>query len=218
MVYVFIHGLGQSSSSWDNVISYLPRHYRATCPDLVRMVNHKDVTYNNLYNSFVKYCEDIDEPLHLCGLSLGGILALNYVVDFPDKVKSLVLIGAQYEMPKLLLKFQNSIFRFMPKSAFGKMGFKKEHFIQLTNSMVDLNFSKDLIDISCDTLIVCGEKDHANRNASKNLLELIPKSKIQFITNASHEINVQEPKKLAEILEDFYENSRIYISNRSIND
>ena len=27
-------------------------------------------------------------PVHLCGLSLGGILALNYALDFPEKRKN----------------------------------------------------------------------------------------------------------------------------------
>lgn len=204
MGYVFIHGLGQNSSSWDRTVSYLQGHRHVNCPDLSAMVSNKEVTYNNLYNSFVEYCKGIDEPLNLCGLSLGGILALNYVVDYPEKVKSLVLIATQYEMPKMLLKLQNIVFRFVPKTSFREMGFKKEDFFQLTQSMLDLNFSKDLIDISCVTLIVCGKKDYANRNASKDLVERIPEAELQFITNAGHEVNIQASQGLAEALETFY--------------
>ncbi len=49
---------------------------------------------------------------NLCGISLGGILALNYVLDFPDKVKSLVLIGISHKVPKVMFSIQNIIFRF----------------------------------------------------------------------------------------------------------
>ena len=35
--------------------------------------------------------------LNLCGLSLGAVLALNYAIDFPKKVNSLILIAPQYE-------------------------------------------------------------------------------------------------------------------------
>ena len=40
----------------------------------------------------------------------------NYAIDHPDKVNSLILIAAQYKMPKKLLSIQNTIFRFMPIS------------------------------------------------------------------------------------------------------
>ena len=204
MPYIFIHGLGQTSSSWDRTVSFLPQHRHIDRPDLTAMINHEEATYNNLYNSFVEYCEGIEGPLHLCGLSLGGILALNYAAEYPEKVASLVLIAAQYEMPKLLLKFQNIIFRFLPNASFQELGFTKKNFIQLTNSILDLNFRKDLIDISCPPLIICGEKDHVNKKASKGLAALIPGANLQFIKNAGHEVNVHAPQTLAEALETFY--------------
>ena len=204
MPYIFIHGLGQTSSSWDRVISLLSQHEQISCPDLSAIINHKETTYDNLYRSFVRYCEGIDGPLHLCGLSLGGILALNYAVNYPEKVASLVLIATQYEMPKVLLRFQNIIFRFLPNASFQEMGFTKKNFIQLTSSMLDLNFRNDLISISCPTLIVCGEKDRVNKKASRNLVELIPEAHLQFIKNAGHEVNVQAPQALAEALTTFY--------------
>lgn len=47
-------------------------------PNLVELLKDKDVSYRNLYNSFCEYCENTSQPLDLCGLSLGGVLALNY--------------------------------------------------------------------------------------------------------------------------------------------
>ena len=44
--------------------------------------------------------------LNLVGLSLGGLLALNYAVQHPAQINSLVLIGTPYEIPKRLLKLQ----------------------------------------------------------------------------------------------------------------
>ena len=41
----------------------------------------------------MEYCGKIDGQIHLCGISLGGIIGLNYALDFPEKVKTLVLIG-----------------------------------------------------------------------------------------------------------------------------
>lgn len=204
MQYIFIHGLGQNSSGWDKTISFMTKPIRAVCPDLSVLLNDKEVTYANLYRAFSDYCKDISEPLNLCGLSLGGVLALNYALDYPTRVQSLVLISAQYKMPKALLKLQNAIFRFMPESAFKTMGFKKKDFIRLTNSMIDIDFSKKLKDISCAALVLCGSKDGANKRAARALAENIPGAEFQLVENASHEVNAENPRELAFKLETFY--------------
>jgi len=125
MHYLFIHGLGQDSSSWDKTISSLSKIDSIFCLDLWASQNEEEITYTNLYQSFVKHCNDIFDKLNLCGLSLGGILALNYAIEYSDKVQSIVLIGTQYKIPKGLMKFQNIIFRFMPNGSFSKIGMKK---------------------------------------------------------------------------------------------
>lgn len=204
MQYIFIHGLGQNSTSWDKTISFMKNNFNPMCVDLFSLLNNKDTTYANMYNSFSDYCKNISEPLNLCGLSLGGVLALNYAIDNPERVKSLVLIAAQYKMPKEMLKFQNIIFRCMPKSVFAKMGLQKKDAIQLTNSMLDLDFTNKLTSISCPVLVACGEKDSANKKTAKFLSMNIPKAKFNLVENASHEVNIDNPQALAVILEDFY--------------
>ena len=67
----------------------------------------KKASYHNLYSSFTEYCNNYDAPINLCGISLGGILALNYTLDFPDKVKSLVLIGTPHKIPKVRILRNN---------------------------------------------------------------------------------------------------------------
>lgn len=172
--------------------------------DLFSLLNRKDATYENLYKAFSDYCDSIDEPLNLCGLSLGGICALNYAIDNPSKVKSLVLIAAQYKMPKVLLKLQNFIFRFISDSSFTDMGMSKNDFITLTNSMMSLNFDAALKNIAMPVLVLCGAKDKANKKAAESLSANIPNAKLLFVTNANHEVNKDAPKELAEILNDFY--------------
>ena len=118
MEYVFIHGLGQKSSSWNKTISFMSNSAHISCPDLLTILNQEEVIYENLYLAFSQYCDNISGRLNLCGLSIGAILALNYTIDRPEKVRSLALIGAQYKMPKSLLKLQNIVFRLMPKNSF----------------------------------------------------------------------------------------------------
>lgn len=208
--YIFVHGLGQTAKSWDSVVVAFANE-QAHCPNLQALLKQQEVTYEKLYDAFRSYCNSFSEPLNLCGLSLGGILALNYVMDFPDKVNSLALIATQYKMPKNLLKLQNVIFRFMPNSLFADMGFTKNDFISLTSSMADLDFTSHLSAIMCKSLIVCGTKDHANKKAAMQLSQKLSASELVFIENAKHEVNVDNPKVLREELKNFYDKSESII-------
>ena len=205
MTYILIHGLGQDSSSWNKTLSHIEHKEQVICPELTAFLKEGDGSYENLYRTFSEYCDNISGPLNLCGLSLGAVLALNYTIDNPQKVKSLILIAAQYEMPKALLIIQNAIFKFIPQSYFKNMGMYKADFIKLTKSMMNLNFSEGLKDISCPVLVLCGKKDSANRKASKNLANIVINAKIQIVENAGHEVNINVPRELAGIINNFYE-------------
>lgn len=199
---VLVHGLGQNASSWYKVREYLD--FDCCCPNLPELIVGKTVNYSNLYEGFVKYCNNFSEELNICGLSLGGILALNYAVDFPDRVSSLVLIGTQYRMPKALLKLQNVIFRFMPGSAFNETGFGKRDFISLSNSMRNLDFGANLENLSCRVMAIIGEKDKPNRKAAVEMTEKIRGCELNVITGSGHEVNVDSPQELADLLSGFW--------------
>ena len=134
---IMLHGLGQSSESWSDTVKVFNDDFEVLCPNLSDWLSGKTPCYDTLYRALETYCEQFEEPLNICGLSLGGILAMQYAIEHPEKVKSLVLIGTQYEMPKYMLKIQNLIFRIMPCSAFEKMGFQKTDFINLCKSMTE---------------------------------------------------------------------------------
>ena len=118
MKKILIHGSGHKAASWDKVISYMNNDKDILCPNLSTILNGKEASYDNLYNSFVEYCNKIDGKIDLCGLSLGGILALNFAIDYPNKVEKLVLIGTPYRVPKVMFSIQNVIFKFLPKKLF----------------------------------------------------------------------------------------------------
>ncbi len=204
MKQIYIHGLGQTPESWDETIRKLALQ-NSICPDLGEMIRGKEVTYPNLYAAFSDLCDRADGKVDLCGLSLGSVLALHYATEHPDRVNSLVLIAAQYKMPRMLLRFQNLFFHWMPESRFVQTGFGKAGFLRLCKTMMGLDFRKSLSKISCPVLVVCGEKDRANQRASAELAELLENAKMQIIGGAGHEVNVEAPEELAEILGRFYD-------------
>lgn len=204
MKYLYLHGLGQNAGSWNKVTGITNMPDNTMCLDFPEMLRDKPVTYSNLYTAFSEICDAESEDIILCGLSLGGVLALNYAIDHPQKVKALILIAAQYKMPERLLKVQNIMFHFMPQAMFHQTGFGKSDFISLCRSMEKLDFSESLNRISCSTLILCGEKDKINKKASIELSKLLKDSQFKEVSETGHEVNLESPEKLALLLRDFY--------------
>lgn len=204
MQRIYLHGLGQTPASWDKTIAGLNDGEGSLCPNLAEMLRGKTASYETLYEAFSETCERVDGKIDLCGLSLGGVLALQYAIGHPEKVNSLVLIAAQYKMPVTLLKLQNILFRFMPKSSFQQTGFEKREFMELCKTMMTLDFRASVREISCPVLVIYGEKDSANKKAALELAGTLKNAQLQVIPGAGHEVNVDTPEKLAEVLRDFY--------------
>ena len=201
---ILVHGSGHKATSWNKTISYMTNNEDIVCPNLSSILEGKEASYENLYASFVKYCNEINGQIHLCGLSLGGILALNFALDFPQKVKTLVLIGTPYKVPKVAFSFQNMIFRFLPKSIFATMAFDKKDTFALGNTMKNLDFSDRVKYIKNPTLILCGKKDSANIKSAHYLCENIRSAELQIIEDTGHVVNEENPKALAELLNEYY--------------
>lgn len=200
---LFLHGLGQSPESWDETIGLLGDR-RAACPDLVRLCRERGGGYPGLYRGLAGYCGEFDGPLDLCGLSLGAVLALHYTLEHPERVRSLALVAGQLQMPGALLRLQNGVFRLMPAGAFAETGLEKREMIRLTASMARLDFSGRAGEVSCPVLVLCGERDRANRRAARQLAGAIPGARLRWVPGAGHEVNREAPGALARELAAFW--------------
>ena len=210
MINILVHGLGQDETSWNEVKNQLNSNgIKVETPNLFSIVKNYQVNYENMYKTFADYCNRFNEKINLVGLSLGGILAIDYITEFPEKVNSLILIGTPYEIPKTIFTIQNIIYKFMPKRIFEKMGCLKKDIISLLDSMKNLSIPDKAPNIKNNTLIICGEKEKGNINmkSAKQLNKVIKNSKFKIIENAAHEVNIDNPKGLANIIYDFWKDT-----------
>ena len=97
METILLHGLGQTADSFSLTARWMGMGGRkwggARCPALGSLMQG-EAAYPALYRGFSDYCAGFEGPLALAGLSLGGILALDYTIQNPGRVGALVLIAA----------------------------------------------------------------------------------------------------------------------------
>ncbi|HCV48969.1 MAG TPA: hypothetical protein DGQ22_04080 [Rhodobiaceae bacterium] len=99
-VLVLMHGFGMSLHVWEKWIAELGDTYRLISfdwPGHGLSTPVRDANYN--LNALTDYLADVLDWMNidefvLVGHSMGGGVAMNYIVDNPDKVQALVLIGA----------------------------------------------------------------------------------------------------------------------------
>lgn len=204
MKKVFVHGSGHKAASWNETISHMESNQDVLCPNLSSILRGKKASYTNLYTFFSEFCSGIDGRIHLCGISLGGILALNYAIDFPDKVDTLVLIGTPHKIPKLAFGIQTIVFKCLPESFFKNMEFSKKDIFILGNSMKALDLSGRVQNVNCPALIICGEKDHANLKSAYYLSEHMKDAALKIMEDTGHIVNEEAPKALANLLDEYY--------------
>ena len=112
MKTVLLHGLGQTAQDWKEVVRQLST-FHVECPELFSATGD-EISYFRILADLERQYANVTEPLRICGLSLGALLALDFAIRHGNRVASLVLIGAQYKVPTFLINFQNILFRCMP--------------------------------------------------------------------------------------------------------
>lgn len=100
---LFIHGNVSSSRFWEETLAALPSRYRGLAPDL-RGFGDSETKPVDATRGLRDFADDLHrlvetlgltaagQRIHLVGWSVGGGIAMQYAIDHPDQVASLVLV------------------------------------------------------------------------------------------------------------------------------
>jgi len=204
MKIVVLHGLGQTVSDWQSVVSSLSQE-----SVILNLFNNMDknepISVDILSKRINRELAKIDEPFILVGLSLGGLLALDYAIKEPsDYLKGLIVCGAIYKsIPKLIRLIQVVAIKCLPQNKLENIGLTKRQILDLINSINQINLTEELTKIQLMTLVVCGDKDKVNIQSSKEINHLIKNSKLEVIENGQHELNKSSSNELAILIQNY---------------
>ena len=202
MKLIFLHGLGQSADSWQEVQELLVDYPS----EALELFPSGVATYQEAKERIYPYLSKETEPFVLIGLSLGAALALELSsYDLPN-LQALVLSGCPLKVAgNILFYIQLLIFKLLPKRVFEKQGADKALMVRVSEELKTLDLREIAKNCPYPTLLICGSQDKPNLSSMKAIQELMSNSQFQIIPDGPHVLNKEKPKEFVENTRSFLE-------------
>ncbi len=234
---LLIHGLGSSTRDWEEQVPIFAQKYQVITIDLR---GHGKTDKPKGPYSMRIFAEDIAELLkklgikttHVLGISLGGGIAFQFAVDYPELVKSLIIVNAGIEISVDSFKMKLEAFKrtFIVKLVgMKKMGKvlaprlfikpeqevlraklierwaenDKKAYLSAMRALLGWTVRDQLNKIKFPTLIIGSDEDYAPSSVKEEYTALIPNAKFIEIKDARHAVPMEKPKEFNEIVMKF---------------
>lgn len=208
---VFLHGLGAGPQSWDAQIAALPAGFVGWAPP-VPGLGGDDTSRFSLEASTAALIEELDRrglaQVHLCGLSLGAVVATHCASHHPGRVASLTVSGGQVRPNRTLMLIQNALIRLLPARLVAPPGMAKQSMLAVVEAVADMDLRADVAAIQSPTLVLCGSRDKPNLPAARALAAGIAGAELQIVPGAGHEWNTRLPREFSGRLNAFLSANR----------
>lgn len=218
---VFVHGAGDSHLVWNGqlaALSDIARTYALDLPGHGRSAGPGRTSVLEYASDVARLLDALElPPAIIAGTSMGGAIAQTLALDFPARVRGLVLVGTGAKLrvaPAYLGGLQKDIYmaaRLLVDNYFadGASPFLKEKsFRQLLASGPGIahgdyaacdafDIRDRLTAIRVPALIVCGAEDRMTPpKYSEYLAAHLPSAELLIIPNAGHMVMLEQPHAL----------------------
>lgn len=234
---LFIHGLGGSTLDWEYQVPFFAKYFQVITLDLR---GHGKTEKPAQPYSVTLFANDVAElirslhlnPVHVVGHSLGGMIAFQLALDFPDLIKSLTIInsGPEFKFPnlKMALYFylrRVNVWLFGMRKLSGTLA--KGLFPKPEQEQIRQKFGKRcrandpkayrnslrvfsgwsvinrLANLHCKTLIITADHDYTPVAYKAFYTKLIPNAQLIVIQDSYHFSIADQPKQFNEALFSF---------------
>ncbi|MDB5006353.1 MAG: hsaD 2 [Mucilaginibacter sp.] len=233
-VLLLLHGLMGSLSNWDKVIEEYRSEYRVIIPILpiydLPLLTTGVKTIAKYVHKFIRYKQLSN--VTLLGNSLGGHVALIYVLSHPAIVKALVLTGSSglYEnafggtFPRRgnydFIKEKVEYTFYDPKIATKELVddvfrmINDRHsvlrLLAMAKSAIRHNMKKDLHKINIPVLLIWGKDDKITPpEVALEFNEELPNSELLWIDKCGHAPMMEQPEEFNRLLKGFLKKIKI---------
>jgi len=231
---LLLHGLFGELSNFEGVVDCFKGKYRVIVP--IMPLLDMDLI-NTSVSGLARFVNRLVETfgltgIHLLGNSLGGHVALMYILKHPEKVRTLILTGSSglFEngmgdsYPKRgdyeYIKKKSAMTFYDPSLATKELvdevfeitnnRLKVVKIIALAKSAIRNNLGDELKNIQQPTLLIWGNNDIVTPPfVGEEFKKLIPNSELYFIDKCGHAPMMEVPDEFNKILEPFLEKNSV---------
>jgi pimeloyl-ACP methyl ester carboxylesterase len=192
---MFLHGLGQTPQDWQDQVTALPDGWSAHAPWLAGL-NPTDKPAFKMDEAVAALVSHLDahgtERTHLCGSSLGAMVAIRFAARHPDRVDRLVVSGGQVRPARIVMTLQVGSMRRTPEEKFAKQGIDKQKAIAVVEGLAKVDLRPDLRLVQAPTLVLVGARERGSFAVSRLISKRIKQGKLGTIKGA-HPLNTASP-------------------------
>ena len=230
---LLLHGNPGSNAVWNKVYPELAQHYRVIAHDRQgfgqsEKIEEGDFSPQGYTEELIRLMDELKiETAHICGLSLGGMVAQCMALDYPERVQNLILIATTADRtgrpvkdnlaelkrdgwPRVAARLNGSWFHDTSDSTDISNSYKaclqsSQRMRELTVTALGKFDIKDRIhDIKAPTLVLVGAKDTLNpMGFSENLSNSIPDAKLIILSECGHQVPMERPEAFCELVHAF---------------
>jgi 3-oxoadipate enol-lactonase len=215
MTLILLHGIGTGPSAWEPQIQALAGEREVIAPDLVP-------AYRRGFEAAVEEVGRLasaHRPVVLCGLSLGGLVALRVAAERADENDVVVVCAAFERLPPGLrrrVRGLAAVTRFMPKGFLHRQlvaELPEPHRARALEEIAPLRprelsrlmweaagFEVEPGPLVARTLVLCGERDEANLPLARPLAQAAPNATLALVPDAGHVANLDNPAAFTALL------------------
>jgi len=189
----YLPGASGRSTVWEpiaNVLAHRREAFLFAYPGLGDAPDHEAI--HSLADLVRWIASELPERCDLVALSMGSTIALRLALEYPERIRRLVLVvpcGGMNAKRFGALDWREA---FLSARPFAPRWFVTD----------DSDFSEQLSQISAPTLLVLGEDDRIAPPAiGEFLIERLPNAKLEVVSDASHDLEEEHPAFLASLIE-----------------
>lgn len=203
-VIMFIHGNREDWHAFDKQIRPFSKLYRIVTIDSRghgrSSFGMRPLTIELMADDVIAVMDELKiEQANIIGFSDGGNIAIQIALQHPERIKKLVLAGANLYPTGMKMVSQIPIviayLLCRITSRLSKRAKKKASLLDLMVHQPNFD-SEELKRIQSPTLVLAGEKDVIKEEHTKLIARCIPTSKLQVLEGVNHFIFKEESKKV----------------------
>ena len=208
---LFIHGNNESPGIFKDLYAIFEQYFEVFRMD-TRGHGQSDLMVEEL--TFQRVAQDVIclldenkvEKIHIIGYSDGGNIGLYLAAHYPERVQSLVTLGANYEPDGLIastleeLSLERQEIMLIPDE-------QERHRRLCVHDLMgkQLKLTKqDLRNIQAPTLVMAGEYDVIKRSQTEDIAKLIGDADLLFVPDGGHDFFIDKPTYLIDAVCLFY--------------